>query len=154
VATAVAIAFRPQVVLLLPALGLAVWDSADQSGPRTSRRRAILEGIIPALVVLALAFAPLAAIGVLGDFFEGVRLASYGSSYSRVTPVSFLKAWVLQAAAWRWWVVPGATVLLGGPLRTRAYRVARVWLVALAGVSLYKPLSPVAHSYLDIPLTL
>lgn len=154
VASAVAIAFRPQVVLLLPALALAVSDSTDPDGRKTSLRRALLDVLIPAFVVLTLAFAPLAALGVLDDFVEGVRLASYGSKYSRVTPVSFLKAWVLQAAEWRWWVVPGAIALLGGPYRTRAPRLARVWLVALAGVSLYKPLSPVAHSYLDIPLTL
>jgi hypothetical protein len=92
--------------------------------------------------------------GVLGDFREGVRLASYGSRYNRVTPVSFLKAWVLQAAAWRWWVAPAVTVALGAPFRAPAERAARVWLVALAGVSLYKPISPVAHSYLDIPLML
>jgi hypothetical protein len=154
IASAVAIAFRPQVVLLLPALGLAVWDSADPIDRVTSRCRALFEGLIPAALTLLLAFAPLVAMGVLGDFVEGVRLASYGSNYSRVTPVSFLKAWILQAAAWRWWVVPVAIAILGGSSRSPASRVARVWILALAGVSLYKPLSPVAHSYLEIPLTL
>jgi hypothetical protein len=54
--------------------------------------------------------------------------------------------WALQAADWRWWGLVGGIVLVGGPSRT-----ARPWLLALAGVSLYKPLSPLAHSYLDIP---
>jgi hypothetical protein len=141
--------------VLVPALGVAVWDSAG--GGRwlsPTRRRALTDALVPATLGLVLAFAPLAFLGVLGDFVEGVRLASYGSQYSRVTPVSFLKSWVLQAAAWRWWVVPAVTLALAAPFRSPAVRPARVWLVALAGVSLYKPLSPVAHSYLNIPLML
>ena len=154
-ATAAGVAFRPQTVLLLPALWLATLDSAgDDSRQPSSKWGALRDWLIPAAAGLVLAFAPLVAAGVFGDFVEGVRLASYGSRYSRVTPASFLKAWVLQAAAWRWWVVPGVVALLGTPFRTPAGRSARVWLLALAGASLYKPLSPVAHSYLDIPLML
>jgi hypothetical protein len=97
---------------------------------------------------------PLALAGVLGDFARSIRVAAYGAGYNRVTGASFLKGWFLQASALRWWVVPAATALIGAPFATRSTRTALPWFWALAGVSLYKPLSPVAHSYLDLPIAL
>jgi hypothetical protein len=148
-AAAAALSVRPQTVLLWPALWAAVGDSAG-----VDRRRAFLEWLGALAAGLALAFAPIVLAGVFGDFVRGVRLTAYGGGYNRVTAGSFVKSWALQASDWRWWGLAGGLCWLGAPFRTGAGRAARPWLWALAGVSLYKSLSPVAHSYLDIPLEL
>jgi hypothetical protein len=146
-AAAAALSIRPQTVLLLPAAWAAVGDDRG-------RRRAVLEWLIALTAGLVLAFAPLVVAGVFGDFVRAVRLTAYGGAYNKVTAASFLKAWVLQASAWRWWAVASGIALLGAPFASRSSRTALPWLLALAGVSLYKPTRPVAHSYLDIPLEL
>jgi hypothetical protein len=152
VAAAVAVSFRPQVVLLMPAVLLAIDEGARRQGEPWGRTAlAVAEWAAVFAACLALAFAPLLAAGVMGDFLRALRLVSYGGRYNLVTPASIVRGWMLQAGPMRWWVVPAAILLLGrggdpGPRRT-----ARTWLVALAGASLYKPLSPMAHSYLDIP---
>jgi hypothetical protein len=145
---AAAIVVRPQTVLLLPATWVAVRDSRDNRWPE------VREWLAALTIGLVLAFMPLALAGVLGDFVRSVRVAAYGGGYNRVTGASFLKGWFLQASALRWWVVPAATALIGAPFATRSTRTALPWFWALAGVSLYKPLSPVAHSYLDLPIAL
>ena len=145
---------RPQVVLFLPALLLAIATTGD--GPGASRDRALRRGaawLATFAALAALAFLPLMIDGTFGDFLHSLRRVAYGSTYNRSTPASAARAWLLQASAFRWLVVPAGILLLArssGPSR-----VARPWLLALAGASLYRPLSPMsAHSYLEIPLVL
>ncbi|MFO0950903.1 MAG: hypothetical protein U0835_07050 [Isosphaeraceae bacterium] len=151
---AFAFSIRPQTILLMP----AAWAMliADGDGPPLrqgrSRRIGLWAGGLAA--GLAAVFAPLLVAGVFGDFIQGVRLAAYGGGYNRVTPVGFVRNWFLQAAVWRWWALAlaaGMIARLGG---SASARLATPWLVALAGVSLYKPVSPVAHSYLELPIEL
>ncbi|MGE3821429.1 MAG: hypothetical protein AB7I30_18625 [Isosphaeraceae bacterium] len=145
-------AIRPQTLLLWPGLGVAVLLGAreSQEGSRSSRALAEL-GASLSLGLIA-TFAPLAVTGVLDDFIKSVSLTAYGGPYSRVTFPGILRAWFLQLAGVRWLALPCATILLAGSFVGRAGWTATPWLLALGGVSLYKPLSPVAHSYLDVPL--
>jgi len=152
--TAAGLSIRPQVVVFLPALLLA--NVAEEAGEDSAGRvvRRAVEWVAALAVFVALAFAPLAIAGVFGDFSRSLRQVTYGAAYNRVGPSSLAKAWVIQASEVRWLVVPAAIMLLAGRGRTGTWATARVWLVALAGVSVYKPMSPVAHSYLDLPLVL
>jgi hypothetical protein len=156
-ASAAALSVRPQTVLLLPAVLAGVLDSAG-SGPNggdgRARRTAVFEWALALAAGLVAAFLPLAVAGALDDFARGVRLSAYGGTYNKVSVASFAKGWFLQASSWRWWSIAGGIGLLGFPFAAAPARAARPWLWALLGASLYKPVSPVAHSYLDIPLVL
>ncbi len=143
-------AVRPQAVLFLPAVWLAVWDSAA-GGDWRSRRAASLEWGLASAVGLAAAFGPLVVCGVFDDFLRSLKLVSYGGRYNKVTPAGVVVAWCMRMNRVRWWAVAAGILALGWPFATGASRAARVWLVALAGATLYMPLSPAPHSYLEIP---
>ena len=151
---ALALSIRPQTVLFVPALLLAVAGDRTPDEPRGHALRRGLAWLAAFAVFVALAFLPLAAGGIFGDFLDSLRRVAFGSTYNRVGPASVAKGWLLQAAAFRWLVVPAAILLLAPRCPLRQWRTARGWLVALAGASLYKPLSPMPHSYLEIPLML
>jgi len=152
---ALGFSIRPQVVLFLPALLLAVATPGAVAVAVESKALALRRGVswlATFASFAALMFLPLAIDGTFDDFLHSLRHVAYGSTYNKTTPASVARAWLLQAAAFRWLVVPAAILLLAG--KGGPGRPARVWLVALAGASLYKPSSPMAHSYLDIPLVL
>jgi hypothetical protein len=146
--TAAAFSIRPQVVLFLPALLLEA-STGGQRG-QALRRGVLWLGTFAAFA--ALAFVPLLLNGIFGDFLQSLRRVAFGSTYNKVGLASVAKGWLLQASAFRWLVVPAGIVLLSH--RTEHAKTARIWLLALAGASFYKPLSPMAHSYLDLPLVL
>ena len=137
---------RPQVVLLVPALVLA--SAAGETTGRALRRAVTWLAVFA--VLSALMFLPLAIEGTFADFLRSLRHVAFGSRYNRTTASSAAKAWLLQMAAFRWLVVPAGLLLLAP--RAGYARAARVGLVLLAGASLYKPISPAYHAYLDIPL--
>ncbi len=147
-----AFAIRPQTILFWPGLVVAVLGSREAGAGADRRGRGLAATGLGLLAGLAAAFGPLAFAGVLDDFGRGVAVAGYGGTYNRVTPSGVLKGWVLQLSPLRWWAIPSAVLLLGVPFKCRAGASALPWLWVFAGVSLYKPLSPVAHSYLNIPL--
>lgn len=147
VLAAAAFAIRPQTLLFWPGLFLAVDPS--ESG---RRGRNFLETAGALGLGLIAAFAPLALAGVLDDCLRSVSLTAYGGTYNQVTPAKILKGWFLQLAGLRWLALLSVLVLLARPYASRATRTALPWLWVFVGVSLYKPLSPVAHSYLNIPL--
>ena len=151
---AFALATRPQTVVFVPALLVAI--VGEDSGEIPFGRR-LLRGVgwlVALAVCAALAFVPLAVAGIFGDFLRSLRHVAYGSSYNRVSLESLTKAWAVQAAEFRWLVVPAAIVLLARMASPKERATAWPWLAALAGVSVYKPMSPMAHSYLDLPLVL
>ncbi|RUL89685.1 hypothetical protein [Tautonia sociabilis] len=152
-ATAAALAFRPHAVLFVPALLLAVAQGAgDQDrGEHRRRLRALLEWATAAALATALAFSPLIAQGLLDDLVRNLRLASYGSHYSRATPAGMLGEVVRQLSALGWVAVPAAVALLAGGVGEPIRREARTWLLAASCVLLYKPLHPRSHDYLDQP---
>ena len=146
---AFAFAIRPQVVLFLPALILAIATQGDGiSKGQAFRRGAAWLATFAGFV--ALAFLPLVVEGIVGDFLRSLRAVAFGSTYNKVTLVSFATNWWAQASIFRWLAVPLGILLLGHG--TALARVAWSGLLAFAGASIYKPLSPMAHSYLDIPL--
>lgn len=154
-ALAAAVITRPQTVLFLPAVAFALDERARQNGePLRRSAKAVLEWGAAFTAFVLLGFAPLAVAGVLPDFVHGVRLASYGSSYNLVTPGTVVSGWVTQLSPLRFTVVPLALWMFHRWVDPAANRTALTWCVALGGVSLYKPLSPVPHGYLDFPLVM
>ncbi|HEV3163816.1 MAG TPA: hypothetical protein VGZ22_07230, partial [Isosphaeraceae bacterium] len=154
-AMATALVIRPQPVLLLPALVLALADGSTdrRDGPAKVLLSGLEWGVVCA-IFLALAFAPLVWAGVLPDFVRGVRLAAYGGNYNKASAASFLKESLIQIAPLRIVAVLAAIGLLMGRAGRSDRRAAITWLVALAGVLLYKPISPLPHAYLNHPLML
>jgi hypothetical protein len=153
-AVSFALAYRPQTVLFLPAL-LSALDQALR-GPETLRRRlsrVLGWGSLAFGVCLLVAFAPLLWAGVLDDLARALHVTHYGGPYNHVSIKSFL-----------WWLYDGLTQghivgLLGvisllAVFSPRYRRSAVTWVLALLGALVYKPLSPIAHSYLDQPLEL
>jgi hypothetical protein len=151
---AAALGVRPQTVLFWPGLALAVRFADDPTigGEPDGRKWLQLGfGLGGGLLILA---APLVVAGVFDEFVQSVALTAYGGSYNRATPWGVLKGWVLQLSEFRCWALPGAILLVASPRAGGASRTALPWLAVFLGVSFHKPLSPVAHSYLDHPLEL
>ncbi len=151
---ALGFSIRPQVVLFLPALLLTVASAGDDE-PGESKGRALRRGatwLVGFAAFAALAFLPLVIDGTFADFLHSLRHVAFGSTYNRTTPTSVARGWLLQTTAFRWLVVPAAILLLAP--RSGHSKAAWAWLLALAGASIYKPLSPAWHSYLDIPMVL
>jgi hypothetical protein len=150
--------FRPQVVLLFPALTLAVaqglWNASASGKPLARTARGLLVwGILLAGFVL-LAFAPIVAAGLTGDFLRGIRLTFYGSRYNLVGLHTFSVQMILQFLHLEFVIVPAILLLFAGRTDPATRGAIRVGLTALAGAWLYKPLSPVPYPYLSHPLTL
>lgn len=150
---AAAATFRPHVVLFLPALASAVVERSG--GSRRESARALIETALAMAAGLALAFAPLALAGVLGDFVESLRRVGSGQQgYGRFSVAVMREKWLeglLQPETLL--VLPGLALLWArGPAEIRP--AARTWLLATAGVLCYQPLHPIDHAYLDLPLIL
>ena len=150
-AAAIALTIRPQTVLFFPAILAAVFEGSPSDAKNGNR---LFEWFGSVMLGLAIGFAPIVAYHLLDDFLRSIRLASYGGFYNQVTPTSLWKNWLAQAISWKWWSVAGGILLLGAPFKTTACRTAIPWLLSLLCVSMYKPISPMAHSYLDIPMIL
>jgi hypothetical protein len=153
-AAAIAFAFRPQVVLFFPALALAVAQGAEgEKSPSRTARAVLLWGLLLA-GFLVLAFAPIVAAGIGGDFLRAVRLTCYGSRYNQVGLRSFSIQMLLQFLHLEFVIVPAALVLLVSRADAATRGAVRVGLTALLGAWLYKPLSPVPYPYLTHPMML
>jgi hypothetical protein len=156
--TATAFAIRPQVVLLVPAMVLALAESVRETEGQAAEpaatggvlaRWSLLVGVL-----VGLAFLPLLLAGILGDFLRGVGLTFYGASYNQVGPRSIVSQMLLQMFHLEFDFVPVALLLLAPLADVRTRATARVWLVAYAGALFYKPLSPVPFPYLEHALRL
>jgi hypothetical protein len=151
---ALGLAFRPQVILLAPAHVLAVWEFRKDASARGSIVRALAEWALAAAVGLALAFAPLAWCGLLGDFARSLGAVAYGGGYNRTGPLAIVERLVSQFQGVKLLAVPLALLALWPAGGSELRRAARPWGLAFAGVLLYRPLSPVSHAYLAHPLML
>lgn len=151
---AAALVFRPQVILFAPALMLAVGQAGRPLESRERGFAAVLEWGTVVTLGVATGFAPLALAGVMGDFVKGVRLAAYGGRYNAVSVGSFAKAMIIQALNIKVVISAAALLLLVGRASTPSRRLAWTWLLALACVLLYRPMSPIQHAYLTHPLIL
>ena len=149
---AMGFAIRPQTALFWPAQMLAV----ARATPDANRREgvwAVTEWGVALTAGLALAFAPLASSGILGDFLRSVGSAALGGGYNRTTAHSVLVESFRQLEMKDIAVFAGVALLMGRSAPTTR-RSAQTWLVALAGVWLYRPLSPCQHAYLNHARTL
>jgi len=149
-AMAIALATRPQVALLLPAMLLALDEGArDPGGSPARTARATLEWGLFVAFGLALAFAPLAFQGLLDDLLRCVRRTALGPGYNHVKRNLVLTwTWDQVVDRPRILIVPLAQAVAAFGLARGRRRMAATWLVAMAGAFFYKPLSPTAHYYL------
>ncbi len=157
-AAAVGFVFRPQVVLLFPALTLAVaqglWAARESGNPVARTARGLFAWGVLLAGFVALAFAPIMAAGLTGDFLRGVRLTFYGSRYNLVGLHTFGIQMLLQFLHMEFVIVPAVLLLFAARTDPATRGAIRVGLTALAGAWFYKPLSPVPYPYLSHPLTL
>ena len=157
-AVALALSVRPQVVLFLPAVALAIHEGVLASvQPLRATIRALLEWTAAFAALAALAFAPLLAAGLLGDFWRCLRHASYGGGYGRLSVPLFVLVLAMQLMSPMRLLLP--VLLVAEAVRGRASlgvrRAIGTWLVAYLFVLFYRPMSPVPiHGYLEHPLTL
>ncbi|MGE4054847.1 MAG: hypothetical protein AB7F99_08615 [Vicinamibacterales bacterium] len=152
---AVGVSIRPQALVFLPALAVAL--DAQVRQPGESRRKTIGPLLILTLsgaAGLAVLFLPLILAGALDDFAESIRTLAPDGTYSRVSITSIFRLGILQLAGVRLIAVPlVVAVLLTGAGR-QVRRPARAWALAFAGAVTYAPISPFPHLYLRHPLML
>jgi hypothetical protein len=150
-ALGVAFGLRPQAVLFCAPALAAVLLAADRTG--WLPHRAIAEWGGAALLGVGLMFAPILAAGLTRDILVALQTVAAGSSYNKLSPSTFLAEFLRQLAT-RDFIVLTCLGLLASRVNRGARRVAATWIVAWITVSLYRPISPQAHAYLLIPITL
>jgi hypothetical protein len=147
----VAFGIRPQAVLFCaPALAAVLLES-DRTGWLWFR--AIAEWGSAALVAVGLIFVPVFAAGLTRDFLAALRTVAAGSTYNKLSASTFLAEFVRQLAT-RDLIVLTCLALLASRVSRSARHVAVTWVAAWIAVALYRPISPQAHAYLLIPITL
>ena len=145
-----AFATRPFVVLLFPALLLALDEGARRPGESFARTlRAGVEWAAAFALTVALAFAPLLLQGLFGDFLRGLRLTAVGTEYNKLSWANVYPRFRSQLVDRpRLLIVPAAAVLLAAGLDRARFRTVATWSLALAGALLARPLSPRDHAYM------
>jgi hypothetical protein len=152
---AIAIGIRPQVVLLLPALAVSLYaDARHRAHSAKKGFLAIGAAAVVSGVSLTLLFLPLMRSGIIGDFVRCLQLARYGSGYNTVSARSLLEQTLFEFLPLKVAAIPVAVALFWSGASRPTRRIARPWLLAFAGVCLYRPLSPRPHAYLTHPLIL
>ncbi len=146
---AVGFSIRPQVVLFLPALLFSVAGSQERSLRARAYSMAIWSALAGLFVVLA--FVPILSAGLWPDFVGRLKLVGLGSDYNQSTLGRIARELMLQGLHAESLVVP---LLIGLFLKSTSSRTPMIWLLALCGAWLYKPLSPVPWPYLAHPLML
>jgi hypothetical protein len=164
---AVAVTFRPHVVVFGPALIAAIDEGARRPGdPWPRSARALLEWGLAFALALVLVFSPLILSGILDEF-----LGHFGSTLTQVANGEYAEigSQVEKArheqANWLWngikllmsttvLFVPPAIALAAPSCDLTQRRTALTWAVALLGAFAYRLLHPVPHDYLNHPLAL
>jgi hypothetical protein len=153
-AVAAALAYRPQVVLFVPALASALVENCRPGGERSGRLLPLLEWSAAVTLAVVVAFSPLIVSGLIDDFLFALRYARPGSAYGRNNWYTFTKSLSSQLASplTRPALALGLLLTAAGPAGLRG--PARTWALAVLGALLYKPISPHQHAYLEQPLIL
>jgi hypothetical protein len=155
ISVALALAIRPHAVLFLPALLWEVAHSVDGSeSSRTRKIRAVLVWLVWVGVFVALAFSPLLLAGVADDLVRGLRVVAYGGPHNTATLADAIRSFADQFVSWRTSVPLVATLLLAARRQNGPSGVAKTWSWVWLGVLLYKPIHPMHHFYLLLPLFL
>jgi hypothetical protein len=153
--TAVALAFRPHVVLFLPAVVAAVDEGARPAGDRWRKTTVAMgEWSLAFAIAATVAFAPVIIAGAFGDLIRGAREAAFGGSYGRNSPAIIAGRIAREVENWKTatLLVAGVVMSSVGPRSVR--RTARTWALAVMAAVVYKPIHPVQHDYLGHPLAL
>jgi hypothetical protein len=154
---AIAVAIRPHVVLFLPAFPLTLDASCRSSGePWWKTLRPSIEWSLSFTVALVLVFAPLWINGLLSDFLREIRRGGYGRRGTMTTLGNVVRG-VRDAL-----LVPSHAALLAAltaSLFARSIpwalrRSSLPWLAVFLLALPYRPLHPVPHDYLDLPVGL
>jgi hypothetical protein len=154
--TAAAVTIRPHVVVLAPAIGMALYEGArGREDARLWFLRSCRWWSLAFLLATIAAFAPLMAAGVFDDFVRSVFSLASGGQYSRATWMGMLSVLGDQLRSPRQMgVVLGVGILTAWSWRrggSVAASAGRVWLAAFAGTFFYKAIHPVYHDYLAHP---
>jgi hypothetical protein len=152
--TAVAMAFRPHVVLLFPAILTALILSTDRTEPGEGRKGILGRTVawsLAFIVGIFLVFAPLLLHGVLLDLVVGIR--NYASKANHpITLAGVARGIFVELRLdWRIVIIVLGNLLLAGKASPRARRAFLAWLVAVICVLFYAPVHPIAHRYLHQP---
>ena len=161
----IAITIRPNIVLFLPALLVAVARGADatRAASATDTLRIITkEAFLAALewlcafCVFAMAgFSPLFLSGVMDDFVRSLEAVRRGGSYSDATTARSIAILWEELRQPKIWALLVSLVLISLRSSDRELKLlARTWLLALTGALVYRPIHPVDHAYLKTPLAL
>ena len=151
VAFGLAVVVRPQVILLLPAVVLALDASTRAPGePWRKTFSALFWWVVVVGVVAGLGFLPLVASGIGGDFLACLK-ALVQPPYNKVGPSELLIRLSPQKHPLVLVAVAALVGLLwdqtGGSDRRMGYTV----LAAIVGVLFYPVISPFRHLYHVIP---
>jgi hypothetical protein len=99
-----------------------------------------------------LAFAPLIVAGIVDDLVREIRaIASVGTHY-KATLGDMIRVFAAQFVSWTTVVPLTATVLLAARPRNRLSKIATTWSAAWLGALFYRPIHPVHHAYLMLPV--
>jgi hypothetical protein len=152
---AAALSIRPHAVLFFPALFAAVIDAdREPAASRANRIRAACEWCLSLCVFSAILFAPLFLEGIADDLIRGLKVASYGGPYHNTTVYSSFVQFLTQFTHWKITIPLVATLALAANPGSPFCRTARPWAIAFAAALVYRPIHPVHHGYLLLPLLL
>lgn len=165
VLAAAAFTIRPNVVLFFPALLFAAMtgdpaarDDEAPGGSRLLSRRTVLPGLewLGVLVVfIGVGFLPLIVSGLVGDFIRGLEMLRPGGSHSDASLERSLRILLETLRQPKFSGLAVSLLLLALKSSDRNLKAsAIVWLPALAGAMMYRPIHPLDHEYLRTPLAL
>jgi hypothetical protein len=154
VSFAAGMAFRPQIVVLAPAVILILDADARARGASLWRRGVSVVGWSAVIgLCLAAAFLPLAAAGILDDFLRCLRDLKPGATgYSKFSLPALLSRLMAEMFELRFVVVPLVTLLLLSRSTRPSRLTALIFLVAVAGSLCYGPISPQQFPHHAIPV--
>lgn len=154
ICAATAVVFRPQTILFTPIYWTALIDESNLGLKRSIAR--IFGWCAIAAAVSALEFAPILAWGLWGDFTGSLAIVSYGGAYHRTSGFRIVSTWLNQFERGEAIALAAAfCALLRTGTKDRRERSLFVSAIgALTLASLYKPLSPYPHEYLNHPLVI
>jgi hypothetical protein len=147
---------RPQVILFLPALLLAVTERPRLAdSPRSGLIKAATIWLAVVAILLVLGFLPLLRDGVMGDFLEGLQAVAWGGAYNKKSTLIIAIMLRDELIVYRIAAMIASLFLMargagGAPGRS----LATTWFVALLGALFYAPISPGGQNYLCHPLWL
>jgi hypothetical protein len=149
---ATAFVFRPQTILFTPIFWTALIDETNDGVKRSIAR--IFGWSAIAAAMTALEFAPIAIAGSTRDFIGSLAIVSYGGSYHRTSGLRIVSVWLNQFERGDAIALAAALVFFHqAPTKDRRERSLIVSAIAsLLLASLYKPLSPYPHEYLNHPM--